>query len=186
MPMKTLHLQHVSPEDEEAVSGMAIVLDLTLTNHWTSAGLRAEIRHSASRYWALYDHEQVVGFGGFWLIVDEAHLVMLAVHPQWQNMGLGTALLGHMLVEAHRAGAHRATLEVRASNTVALALYERYGFAVLGRRPGYYKDNDEDALILWTPRLDTPAFLAVLAECANRVKQRFYLQGLMLRQQPNP
>ncbi len=107
----------------------------------------------------------LLGYGGFWLMVDEAHISTIAVHPQWRGRGLGAMLLLALAEVALRRGAERLTLEVRESNTKAQNLYRKYAFAVVGRRRRYYHDNDEDALIMTTPRLrptDLAQFKAAL------------------------
>ena len=84
-----------------------------------------------------------------WVIFDELHINTLAVAPEFRRRGYATALLQAVMREAETEGAVKATLEVRASNAAALALYERLGFRISARRPGYYTNPQEDALILW-------------------------------------
>ncbi|HLC06047.1 MAG TPA: ribosomal protein S18-alanine N-acetyltransferase [Anaerolineales bacterium] len=91
---------------------------------------------------------RVVGFIGSWLIADEVHISTLAVHPSFRGLGLGKTLLEAILDQTARRGAEIATLEVRVSNTTAIDLYRKTGFEVVGRRPGYYRDNGEDALLM--------------------------------------
>jgi ribosomal-protein-alanine N-acetyltransferase len=91
----------------------------------------------------------VAGFCAFWLVFDEIHINNVAIRPQFRGRGIGTALMRHVLVEAGRLGARRATLEVRASNVEARRLYERLGFYVAATRRNYYTHPVEDALILW-------------------------------------
>jgi ribosomal-protein-alanine N-acetyltransferase len=91
----------------------------------------------------------VAGFCAFWLVFDEIHINNVAIRPRFRGQGLGTALMRHVLAEALRLGARRATLEVRASNADALRLYERLGFYVAASRRNYYSHPVEDALILW-------------------------------------
>jgi [ribosomal protein S18]-alanine N-acetyltransferase len=100
----------------------------------------------------------LLGMGCFWSILEEAHITILAVHPQYQRQGMGQALLFSLLKTAHECGLERATLEVRASNLSAITLYQKFGFKVAGRRRRYYKDNDEDALILWLGDIQHPQF----------------------------
>jgi [ribosomal protein S18]-alanine N-acetyltransferase len=153
-------IQPLIPEDEIAVESAWAILELAMPGIWTQAGLLRDLQQSASHYWLLINQENtVLGFGGYWLIVDEAHLVMLIVHPQFQGQGIGAVLLAHLLTHARQV-AHRMTLEVRASNQPALTLYKKFGFEILGTRPHYY--GDEAALILWTPRIDTPKYLTFL------------------------
>ena len=91
----------------------------------------------------------MAGFCACWLVFDEVHINNVAIRPIYRGMGMGTALLRHVLAEGRRLGARRATLEVRASNTGARRLYERLGFYVAGTRRNYYTNPVEDALILW-------------------------------------
>jgi ribosomal-protein-alanine N-acetyltransferase len=114
----------------------------------------------------------VIGIGGFWLLADEAHIGTVAIHPDWRGRGLGEWLLLHLLEAGQTLGATVATLEVRPSNRVALALYAKYGFEQVGRRIGYYDDNGEDALILTTPPLALPDYQAMLAQRLAAVSQR--------------
>lgn len=90
----------------------------------------------------------VVAFLVLWRILDEAHIATLGVHPDYRRRGLARDLLRHALDEAAREGATHAMLEVRAGNRAAQKLYEQFGFEIVGRRRGYYKDNGEDALLL--------------------------------------
>jgi ribosomal-protein-alanine N-acetyltransferase len=93
----------------------------------------------------------ILGYGGFWLMYDEAHISTLAIRVAWRRQGLGELLLVALLDKAQRLSASRVTLEVRVSNVAAQNLYAKYGFEQVGRRKGYYADNREDALILTTP-----------------------------------
>jgi ribosomal-protein-alanine N-acetyltransferase len=91
---------------------------------------------------------KIVGMIDIWLILDEAHIATLAVHPDHRGRGIAASLLDTVLVEAIKRGARTAMLEVRASNQIAQALYKDYGFEVVQRRRGYYRDNHEDALLM--------------------------------------
>jgi ribosomal-protein-alanine N-acetyltransferase len=101
--------------------------------------------------------DEIVGFGGLWVMVDEAHITTFAVHPRWRRRGVGEWLLLGLLDRAVERRAREATLEVRLSNMPARRLYEKYGFRPVGIRPRYYSDNGEDALIMTTDALDSPA-----------------------------
>ena len=106
----------------------------------------------------------VVGYGGFWLMLEEAHICTLAIDAAWRGHGLGTWLLLALLSEATHCYATVATLEVRVSNQIAQNLYRQLGFEVVGRRPRYYTNNGEDALIMTLPNLADDAVQARLAE----------------------
>lgn len=90
----------------------------------------------------------ILAYGGYWLMGQEAHIVTLATHPDCQRQGLGRRLLQSMIDRAVEAGAREITLEVRASNYAAQALYRSMGFVVVGVRKHYYHDNGEDALLM--------------------------------------
>lgn len=96
----------------------------------------------------------IVGYGGFWLITDEAHISTIAVATQWRGHGLGELVLTAMIEQALRMKATMVTLEVRVSNLVAQSLYRKYSFAIAGTRPHYYRDNEEDAYIMTVEAVD--------------------------------
>lgn len=98
---------------------------------------------------------KVLGYAGTWIIVDEAHLMNIAVTPPFQGQGLGELLLLVVLDNMRALGAATCTLEVRPSNIRAQALYKHLGFSVAGRRKRYYVDDGEDALIMTTEDLAT-------------------------------
>lgn len=118
----------------------------------------------------------VLGYAGFWLLVDETHICTIAVHPQWRNRGLGELLLLSLLNRSMKQGASRATLEVRVSNQAALALYRKYGFEVVSRRKRYYSNNNEDAYIMTTPPFETPEFQDNLDRCRKQLFNRLQSQ----------
>ncbi|MZP29890.1 ribosomal protein S18-alanine N-acetyltransferase [Heliobacterium undosum] len=99
--------------------------------------------------------ERVIGYAGVWIILDEVHITTIAVHPERRGEGLGEALLEYIFFETAQLGGERITLEVRPSNTNALALYRKRGFQEVGCRRGYYTDTGEDAIIMWR-ELDIP------------------------------
>ena len=94
------------------------------------------------------DHEKVVGFIGYWFVIDEAHISTLAVHPGYRGHKIGDRLLAEALDSARNMGGCLVSLEVRESNDVALKLYQKYGFEPVGRRKRYYRDNHEDAIVM--------------------------------------
>jgi ribosomal-protein-alanine N-acetyltransferase len=102
----------------------------------------------------------MLGFAGIWLMVDEAHLVTIAVAPGQRGKGLGELLLVAMIDLSCILGARVMTLEVRVSNHVAQSLYRKYGFTNEGVRRRYYSDNGEDALIMTTDTLTSASFQA--------------------------
>ena len=90
----------------------------------------------------------VLGIVCMWIIFDEAHIAAIAVRPDARGLHIGDALMRTCVEKAHAANCTRMLLEVRVSNLVAQNLYRKYGFEVIGRRPRYYTDNHEDALVM--------------------------------------
>ena len=110
---------------------------------------------------ARHDHNDqpfIVGVVGFWLLYDEVHITTIAVRGSHRRLGLGELLLHASIEMAVALRARVVTLEVRATNTDAQALYEKYGFHQSGVRRGYYTDNNEDALIMTTDSLESASF----------------------------
>lgn len=107
--------------------------------------------------------EPLLGFAGVWYMVDQLHIVTIAVDPAAQRRSIGTRLLLHCFALAEQAELPTIALEVRPSNTRALRMYERFGFQRVGRLAHYYSDNDEDALVMLSGNLATPAEQSRLA-----------------------
>lgn len=117
--------------------------------------------------------EKIIGCGCFWAILEEAHITLLMIAPDYQGQGLGKLLLYQLLKAATLRDLERATLEVRASNQVALSLYQKFGFQALGRRKGYYQQTGEDAIILWRGDLHKPEFQSALQDWQQNCQQAF-------------
>lgn len=122
----------------------------------------------------------IIGFAGLWLMVDEAHITTIAVHPDYRGKHLGEFLLSNMIDIAYRIEARWVTLEVRVTNHVAQNLYRKYGFREAGMRPRYYSDNQEDALIMWTEELASASY----KERFQQLKQALY-QELEAEDEPH-
>jgi len=139
------------PAAEADLDAVVALEAASFTNPWTRDSLVWELANSdVTRVYLLRgDAGQVAAFCTCWVIFDELHINTLAVAPEFRRRGYATALLQAVMREAETEGAVKATLEVRASNAAALALYERLGFRISARRPGYYTNPQEDALILW-------------------------------------
>ncbi|NEP14389.1 MAG: ribosomal protein S18-alanine N-acetyltransferase [Symploca sp. SIO2C1] len=122
----------------------------------------------------------LLGLGCFWSILEEAHITILAVHPDWRHQGLGQLLLYALLRNATKCQLERATLEVKPSNQAALSIYRKFGFIEAGRRRNYYQDTGEDALILWRSGLQTPEFTATLTNFYQQLQPRLAHWNLQL------
>lgn len=115
---------------------------------WSLDAFLAEIKRPISHLWIAQRHTEAVGYICFWIFAQEIHLMNFAVHPMWRRKGVGHRLLKKMVDSGVSAGRHVISLEVRPSNHGAKALYQKTGFKVIGRRPRYYDDTKEDAVIM--------------------------------------
>jgi ribosomal-protein-alanine N-acetyltransferase len=117
---------------------------------WSADSFLAEVerREEIGCPLVVRDAGGIAAYAVVWFLVDEIHIGNLAVRPDRQGRGLGSSLLAYVLDEGRRRGMTYATLEVRCSNTRAIALYERFGFRQVGLRRNYYRDNREDAKVL--------------------------------------
>ncbi|ELR96624.1 ribosomal protein S18-alanine N-acetyltransferase [Gloeocapsa sp. PCC 73106] len=149
-PLKSEHLEQVVKLDQTCLGGL-----------WTLSGYQREIDspHSNALVLSLLPQQQIIGLGCFWSILEEAHITLLAIEPDYQGQGLGKLLLYNLLFQAREQKLERATLEVKISNQIALALYQKFGFKIAGIRKQYYQKTQEDALILWQSGLNSPEFL---------------------------
>jgi len=114
----------------------------------------------------------IAGFAGIWVLADEGHLTAIIVRKEYRRRGLGELLLTAALEKARERGARTLTLEVRVSNTAAQSLYRKYGFREVGRRPKYYTDNREDALLMTSEDLDSASFQRRLRELKRARREK--------------
>lgn len=122
----------------------------SFTAPWSEEAFRSELTQNLfAKYMIMELDGTIIGYGGMWLIVDEAHVTNIAVREAYRGRGFGEKLLRELMRTAEWLGMQRMTLEVRVSNEVAQSLYRKLGFYSSGVRPGYYSDNREDALIMW-------------------------------------
>lgn len=117
---------------------------------WTKDAFMNEmLRNDQAIYFVAVHERRVIGFVGFWQIVDEGHITNIAVLPEYRGQGIGNLLLTQLVEFARSKSLDALTLEVRVSNIGAQKLYEKFGFENAGRRKRYYQDNNEDAYIYW-------------------------------------
>ncbi|MCL6621140.1 MAG: ribosomal protein S18-alanine N-acetyltransferase [Syntrophobacterales bacterium] len=142
---------HIRPAGFADVTAMHRIETLSFLTRWSRWSFYSELLNPLSTILVATpagDPSLVVGYLIYWVAAAEMHILNLAVHPRWRRRGVARLLLTTGLARAREQGAHTAWLEVRPSNLPALALYESLGFVPVGRRPGYYEDTGEDALIL--------------------------------------
>jgi [ribosomal protein S18]-alanine N-acetyltransferase len=160
----------VDPMRLDDVAAVHEIERLSFHTPWPAYAFEQELKgNRLARYLVARAGDTVVGFAGVWAIVDDAHITTFGVHPDWRRQAIGRQLLLNLAELSLAIGAKRMTLEVRDSNVGAQALYRAFGFDIAGRRPGYYTDNGEDALIMTTPDLDGPAMSDVLAAERRRL-----------------
>ncbi|GAB6107687.1 ribosomal protein S18-alanine N-acetyltransferase [Fusibacter bizertensis] len=117
---------------------------------WSKESFHQElIENTLAEYFVLVLDDYIIGYGGMWLIMDEIHITNIAIDSSYRGHGYSKVLMDALIDFGRTNGYHHMTLEVRVSNHVAIALYERYAFVGVGKRPKYYIDTGEDALVMW-------------------------------------
>lgn len=117
---------------------------------WSKDAFYKEMTENAlAEYIVICEEDRIVGFGGMWLIIDEIHITNIAIAPNERGKGYSKPLVQAMIDFATERRFKHMTLEVRVSNAIAIALYEQFGFVSVGKRPKYYIDTGEDALVMW-------------------------------------
>lgn len=119
------------------------------TSPWSEQSFRNELDHKHGVFVVALVGSDVRGFGGEWILADEAHITTIAVDPEFRNQGLGRQIMDELLHRAVERGALCSTLEVRAGNQAAIKLYQDLGYVSSGIRKAYYPDNKEDAVVMW-------------------------------------
>jgi ribosomal-protein-alanine N-acetyltransferase len=155
-PPTNITIRKMTPEDVEDVFELD---QRSFTTPWPKKSFSFEVsENKAARLWVAEEEngggKQIVGMIVCWLLVDEAHIATLAVDEDHRRQRIASALLCTALTAMMAEGAISAALEVRAGNAAAQSIYRRFGFQLVGRRPGYYKDNGEDAILMTLRDLD--------------------------------
>ena len=120
---------------------------------WSERAFRNELGHPHGVFLVATIEGRTIGYGGVWIVIDEAHITTVAVSSTMRRQGIGREIIRNLLKQAQERGAICATLEVRASNEAAISLYESMGFVSEARRKAYYPDNKEDAVVMWMRNL---------------------------------
>jgi ribosomal-protein-alanine N-acetyltransferase len=121
---------------------------ICFSDPWSENSIASELENRLSYWLVALDGDIVTGYVGSQSVLGESDMMNVAVHPDYRRQGIAEALVTHLVQALREKGNHCLTLEVRASNTPAIALYEKLGFTQVGRRPNYYRNPKEDALIL--------------------------------------
>ena len=141
----------ILPLAEEHLEEVAHLESLCFSEPWSVASLRFLLSEAACGVVALSPAGRVLGYGGMVIAPDEGQITNVAVHPDSRRMGVGRAVTEALAAEAHRRSLPSVSLEVRASNLPAVALYESLGYAVAGKRRNFYRHPTEDALVMICP-----------------------------------
>jgi [ribosomal protein S18]-alanine N-acetyltransferase len=177
IPEKPLQSVRLAALTKELLPAVVTLDQKVFGGFWKIKAYQQELERTSSDLLAIWPLEpsappDLLALGCSWLILDEAHILMIAVHPEFRQRSLGEAILLGLLERARNRGASYATLEVKDSNCVAIALYEKLGLKIAGRRPHYYEDTGEDALIMWRSGLQSSDFEAQIAQHWQTIEQQ--------------
>ena len=140
-----MRIAHMTAED---VPQVAALEKLCFSDPWSEKNIASELDNPLSCWLVALDGETVAGYVGSQTVLDETDMMNIAVHPDFRRQGVARALIPALVEELKKRGSRCLTLEVRASNAPARALYEKLGFVHMGTRRNYYRNPKEDALIL--------------------------------------
>lgn len=139
----------IRPMERADVSRVHEIECTCFRSPWSKLALLGELRNEVARYLVMEVDGVICGYGGMWVLFEEAHVTNVAIMPDYRGTGRGKRLMLAMMRLAVKNGAERMTLEVRESNIVAQRLYAGLDFEQNGFRPGYYSDTGEGAKLLW-------------------------------------
>ena len=137
LEMKAVHVPQVAALEK-----------LCFADPWSENSVASELNNDLALWLVAMNDDTVVGYIGSQTVAGETDVMNIAVHPDWRRRGIAQSLIECLVVELKNRGSEALMLEVRASNAPAIALYEKLGFRQVGRRPNYYRNLKEDALIL--------------------------------------
>lgn len=133
---------------EAHVPQIAALENICFNDPWSENSIRSELDNKLSLWVVAVDDDLVVGYVGSQTVLGETDMMNIAVHPDYRKKGIGTGLIVSLIGALEQRGSHSLMLEVRASNAPAISVYQKLGFAEVGRRKNYYRNPKEDALIL--------------------------------------
>lgn len=150
----------IRPMHQEDLEQVRVIDRLSFSMPWPKSVYEYELNENSDSILWVAEMDisegppQIVAMIVVWIILDEAHIATIAVHPEFRGQGIAHRLVAVSLREVIQKGARHATLEVRAHNIKAQKLYKKFGFEVVRRRTCYYRDNNEDALIMTVSNVD--------------------------------
>ena len=165
-----IYITRMTSEDIEQV--VEIEAEAYGEHHWSKSSFYDEMQNNLAKYYvAKTSSGELIAYAGTWHIIDEAHVTTIAVKKSHLRRHIGEAIIVKILEDCYEAGIKYLTLEVRVSNEPAINLYSKYGFNSLGSRKGYYQDNNEDALIMWTENIFYDKFKTRFIENKENLKK---------------
>ena len=138
----------IVPMNESHVPHVAELEKICFSDPWSEKSVASELNNSLSCWLVAVENGVVTGYVGSQTVIDESDMMNIAVHPDFRRQGIAEALVGELVSRLRDNDVHCLLLEVRASNEAAISLYQKLGFTQVGRRPKYYRNPREDALIL--------------------------------------
>ena len=165
----SIYITRMTKDDIDDV--VAIEAEAYGEHHWSKSSFYEELNNNLAKYYiAKTSTGETVAYAGTWHIIDEGHITTIAVRKDYMRKHIGEAIIVKILEDCYKEGIKYLTLEVRVSNTAAIGLYTKYGFNSLGTRKGYYQDNNEDALIMWTENIFYDKFKTIYNENVEKLK----------------
>jgi ribosomal-protein-alanine N-acetyltransferase len=146
-------ISRMTPSD---IRGVMRIEALSFSTSWPPSAFASELNDNKLAHYfvgRVGGQGEIVAYGGIWVILEDSHITTIAVHPDWRGRKYGEEMLVHLLHEAIDRGASWITLEARESNSVAQALYRKYGFTIVSTRRAYYSDDGENAVVMWAGNL---------------------------------
>jgi len=138
---------------EMVVEDIPAILEIdasSFTTPWTAEVYYNELTNNEyAKYFVVASPDDIVGYIGLWIVMDDAQVTNIAIKPAYRGYKIGEKLFGFALSYLMRQNVERLSLEVRESNKVAQNLYKKFGLVTGGIRKNYYKDDGEDALLMW-------------------------------------
>jgi ribosomal-protein-alanine N-acetyltransferase len=171
----------IEPMRESDVPTVQEIERRIFSTPWPRNAYYRELSSRSSAHYVVLRNEvddsgEILGYGGMWRMYDEAHVTTIGVRHDLQHMGYGRVLFAGLVQAAYDMGAKWVTLEVRTSNDAAMRMYEGFGFKVIGRRKGYYTDNGEDAIVMWSDSIYSPRFRRAFESNLERIE--YSVRGL--------
>ena len=172
--MEALFTVKIKPMEKNDVDKVIAIESLAYgDHHWSKESFLTELSNELAHYYSVFNKKnELIAYCGTWQILEEAHITNIAVSPEYRRKHIGEALLKTIIDDCYKNMVKFITLEVRISNTPAINLYEKYGFKSLGTRKGYYQDNNEDALIMWTENIFYDKFKTLYEKNINDLNRK--------------